>query len=551
MDAAASEGHERAARPSHFILAMAETQQAEQDRTLNVLSEKYKGATDNGAGNAQLEALKQAIIDVQKCCGKKHKAPLELAGLPADLVNKAIRHVENCDADVRRKRATAELSEQMEEAVKKGTLIDSTVLANAQLHNVDKSLKTSAVKQNQKMKAMDTVVATVTEGIEKARRRETDQSWRCLTHAPMVKAIGSCTQATATDYGESLTERLHELARLALETRRVLQSAADAEKEAVDAATSKRDAEKRLKDKKAAVVLETGRLAELQEKVNAAEQSVKEAQDQLDLASKKEDDVATKKRERTDDDSVLTNKLPKFEPLVKPKDPTQKKHSKVDRELLIAVCDPSDTRTAIKNAHAEASAVSLIIPAALFHSVKNLEQDLSTNKTRRFLFIGHGDAVVAEGNTLAFCDAAGHVELSNPEALAKMLGKTRKGNQLELVFLNGCKTRVLGDLVRKAGVPNVVCWETRVRSDAAKIFSTAFFKEMRDTEKMHDYRGAFEAARLKVIAELEPGFYNKIVARKQAFDLIDPDEASSASAPRKGAGIPVLMDEKGVVRGCA
>ena len=62
-----------------------------------------------------------------------------------------------------------------------------------------------------------------------------------------------------------------------------------------------------------------------------------------------------------------------------------------------------------------------------------------------------------------------------PTDLASVIG-SHAPSPLELIFLNGCYTRHLGEACQAAGVPYVVCWSTRVNNDAARLFSTCFFQ---------------------------------------------------------------------------
>ena len=110
--------------------------------------------------------------------------------------------------------------------------------------------------------------------------------------------------------------------------------------------------------------------------------------------------------------------------------------------------------------------------------VKQLLQKVST---RRFLFCGHGDLQLDYGRrTLCFTSAAGSIALVEPKALALIFRgvMARAENALEFVFLNGCETLALGEELLAAGVPNVLCWESLVADEAAKLFSVGFFEEL-------------------------------------------------------------------------
>jgi len=137
------------------------------------------------------------------------------------------------------------------------------------------------------------------------------------------------------------------------------------------------------------------------------------------------------------------------------------------RDLLIFVCSP--TVAPLPKGIDEASEVSQYMSAAICRggTAADLQRQLLT-PTRRFLFIGHADAqsrVPGEQDqrTLGFTDA-GKVRMAANGDLAAMFGISSclgGAGMLELVFLNGCRSDVLGREVHAAGVPNVVCWQTR------------------------------------------------------------------------------------------
>ena len=106
-----------------------------------------------------------------------------------------------------------------------------------------------------------------------------------------------------------------------------------------------------------------------------------------------------------------------------------------------------------------------------------LRQELCTRPPRAFMFIGHANIELEGQRTLAFTDRRRELVAVRPATLASMLGQfsPARGGPLELVFLNGCESEALGKAVRKAGIPNVVCWRTLVENGAARPFSEAFF----------------------------------------------------------------------------
>ena len=126
---------------------------------------------------------------------------------------------------------------------------------------------------------------------------------------------------------------------------------------------------------------------------------------------------------------------------------------------------------------------------------EQLRAALCDSRVRRFLFIGHADAESGGEKTLGFTKPGGQLEtIHPPQKLADMLGShaTAHGGALELVFLNGCCSEQLGRAIHQAGVPHVVCWRTKCRDDAARLFSKAFFSTHRQGKS---YVTAFEEAK--------------------------------------------------------
>ena len=151
------------------------------------------------------------------------------------------------------------------------------------------------------------------------------------------------------------------------------------------------------------------------------------------------------------------------------------------RDLLIFSCNPK--ACALPGLDDEAHAVQRAYPRdADVRQVRNLDpnslrQELRTRPPRAFMFIGHANIELEGQRTLAFTDGRRELVAVKPETLASMLGQfsPARGGPLELVFLNGCESEALGQAVRRAGIPHVVCWRTLVENGAARPFSEAFF----------------------------------------------------------------------------
>ena len=203
-------------------------------------------------------------------------------------------------------------------------------------------------------------------------------------------------------------------------------------------------------------------------------------------------------------------------------------------ELLIYVCSP--TIQPLPAAMSEAREIqerlgeSAVVKNA-WGTPQDLLDALTTSRPRCFLFVGHADAVLDGELTLGFTGALGNLHMVPPDVLADAFAD-KQG--LELVLLNGCRSSVLGELVHHRGVPYVVCWSTAVLDRAAKLFSTSFFRALKNDANLEGrYGRAFEEAKKAVrIATDDRG--------RQLYKLEDPALDESARFPRP-VGIPLLI----------
>ena len=125
-----------------------------------------------------------------------------------------------------------------------------------------------------------------------------------------------------------------------------------------------------------------------------------------------------------------------------------------------------------------------------------------------------------------------------------MLGRHSppSGGLLELVFLNGCKGLELGRDVQDAGVPTVVCWETKAHDGAALIFSKAFFDSV---ARGRTYAKSFDDAKDAVLMPTRPGkLANGLAADVPMYELRAPNTPAAAQTnpPPMAAGVPVLLE---------
>jgi hypothetical protein len=83
------------------------------------------------------------------------------------------------------------------------------------------------------------------------------------------------------------------------------------------------------------------------------------------------------------------------------------------------------------------------------------------------------------------------------EAISLAIGAVA-GQQgpLECVVLNACCTLKMGRLLRRRGVPNVLCWQTPVNDETARELCERFFRPLVEEKQAgkRDYKAAFAAA---------------------------------------------------------
>ena len=232
-------------------------------------------------------------------------------------------------------------------------------------------------------------------------------------------------------------------------------------------------------------------------------------------------------------------------------------------ELLIVACSPKGL-PALPEVKREAHELQQLVSDSTYEtaaSATDLQKLLGTVPTKRFLFCGHADAALNHGNrTLAFTSPTdGQQVLVEPTTLSTMMGGIHKRGLLELVFLNGCNSRELGQAVADAGVPNVVCWESATCDGAAKLFSMGFFEAIQQSINQNQepsYSSAFALARSQVLASTRVGKDAKgKPAQVPRYELRAPElvavagggvkdvsETSADYTPKPiAAGLPVLL----------
>ena len=232
-------------------------------------------------------------------------------------------------------------------------------------------------------------------------------------------------------------------------------------------------------------------------------------------------------------------------------------------DLLIVACSPNGHE--LGQVRAEAHEICKFYPSSATYetaaSPTRLGELLGGVPTKMFLFCGHADAQLSGQRTLCFTSASGGPAIIAPETLQDVFKGIAARRVLELVFLNGCSSRHLGEAVIAAGVPHVVCWDSAVPDQSAKLFSLGFFGAVQ--EQLHqtgkpDYVAAFNQAKAKVCSITRPGsngfdvptweFRAPVLAPKfpGSVDMKDISVSTAGYMPTPyAAGIPVLLPEPG------
>lgn len=233
------------------------------------------------------------------------------------------------------------------------------------------------------------------------------------------------------------------------------------------------------------------------------------------------------------------------------------------RELLIFSCSPKDANLpGLDDEAAEVTAAIGSFAADVRHQRGGDDTDLNAalcaKPCRSFLFCGHAHANLPTSDgvrcpTLVFTNRSGGMVTVEPATLASMLGQhtaagpAEFGRALELVFLNGCCSEPLGRALLGAGVPTVICWRTKVASNAARIFAVAFFREHKRNGR--SVEASFAQASLAVTQPKKVVCIGGARTEVQRFALRDPCAPPFSEAqpdrgdPRRAlaAGVPVFL----------
>jgi hypothetical protein len=115
---------------------------------------------------------------------------------------------------------------------------------------------------------------------------------------------------------------------------------------------------------------------------------------------------------------------------------------------------------------------------------------------RILLLSGHGKS---HCGFLWLKDESSEYDDIKPDRFVKLFSPVAAGTAggtIECVVLNACETEDIGKKLRKAGVPYVVCWRSKVDDTTATNFAVDFFKSLNqsDVTKKMDYKLAFQQA---------------------------------------------------------
>jgi hypothetical protein len=166
---------------------------------------------------------------------------------------------------------------------------------------------------------------------------------------------------------------------------------------------------------------------------------------------------------------------------------------------------------------------------------------------RAFVYSGHGNAAFGGRHTLAFVAPNGGLSVIQAAQLADLISAHApvRGGGLRLVVLNACETRDLAWALIEVGVPDVVCWETEVDTEAATPFGIKLIEQWAATGG--DAAAAFERAKEHVLehVKVETTLDGAgLEAEAQRFEFRDPHVLVKGESRCAGAGVPVHMSRE-------
>jgi len=196
--------------------------------------------------------------------------------------------------------------------------------------------------------------------------------------------------------------------------------------------------------------------------------------------------------------------------------------------VLISACSYSGQQVGLPKVIKEADALAKAysdcgVPAKRIDnpSVEELATSLKGCSVRYFL--GHGDGKVQGEAVPVFVSSRGAAGGAGLETVShEALVQTVRCSGLQTVVLNGCCTSSLAEaLHREAGVRYVICWDTIVIDEAARVFGVALATQLAQHVEPKE---AFEQAKGALLRENTPGVLDEsnFQARVTKFSLCDP-----------------------------
>ena len=226
-------------------------------------------------------------------------------------------------------------------------------------------------------------------------------------------------------------------------------------------------------------------------------------------------------------------------------------------QLLIFVCNPwgeQDHSLHLNAVLHQALAAQRFVPALIIgatsrsavhedrqNNFRTLEQlTASPCRFRYFLFAGH-----ASPETLHFTTSNGQFE-SPP---CGKLAIRNALHEMSVVMLSACYSLEVGKCLQAAGVPVVVCWQTKVQDAAAYLFAREFFRVLQERlptpdANVEQCERAFAAAKVSVESRTRRVLNSDgRVGDEPYYVLKDPEEKLPAdvSTHTYAAGVPCLL----------
>ena len=194
----------------------------------------------------------------------------------------------------------------------------------------------------------------------------------------------------------------------------------------------------------------------------------------------------------------------------------------------------------------EATTINALHPGQLLLDPSAAQAAAAVAHHSRVHFCGHADPRLGSDRVLVWCKDGGLEAVTVPTLVGMLGGKS-------LVVLNGCCSDELGGALLRAGVQNVICWETKLEDRAGSLFGEGFWRAMvghdtDDEDQLREaVRAAFEAAKHAVLSVTRPqasaldvGGRQRLAASVPKYAFIDPSGGRTFHG-ELAAGVPLLL----------